>query len=226
MKKFQILDGTTLKIIAIISMIIDHIGYSLYPEYQIFRIIGRIAFPIFAFLVAEGYIHTSNKRNYLLRIGVFALISEVPFNLLVSWNYFDVNNQNVLFTFFISILSLMIYEHFTTNKDTISYILGLLSITFFAYTAYYFKTDYGAYGVVLVFIYYLFRKNDLCRNIIATIYQLCLKHSSFYIYSFLSFIPIFLYNGKRGKDIKYLFYAIYPIHMLIIYYISLCYLET
>ena len=222
MNKIKIIDGTTLKIIAMICMLFDHIGDSLFPSQQWMRIIGRIALPLFAFCISEGYIYTKNRYNYLKRLFIFALISEIPFNLLVNNTFIFLNHQNVMFTFFISIISLIIYDKITSNKKIGSYILGVIIVILLSLVSILLRTDYSYFAVLLVFIYYVFNnKGNNTRNIIATIYQLLVRNVGIYIYGALSCIPIFLYNGKKGKGMKWLFYIFYPGHMLIIYLIRL-----
>ena len=89
----------TLKLIAILSMTIDHIGYLLFPKVTLLRIVGRIAFPIFAYLIAEGFVHTGDVKKYLLRLGIFAILSEIPYDLVISGNVLDLEQQNIFFTF-------------------------------------------------------------------------------------------------------------------------------
>ena len=93
------MSGQSLKFIAIATMVIDHIGLALFPDELIWRYIGRISFPIFAFLIVEGFVHTSDFKKYIGRILLFAIISEIPFNLLVSGKVLDFTHQNVFFTF-------------------------------------------------------------------------------------------------------------------------------
>ncbi|WP_461817744.1 TraX family protein, partial [Faecalimonas sp.] len=93
-----------LKIIAIIAMIIDHIGLFFFPEHILFRIIGRISFPIFAFLIVEGFYHTRDIWKYMFRLGVFAVLSEIPFDLLTTGKVFDLRHQNVFFTLLIGVI--------------------------------------------------------------------------------------------------------------------------
>ena len=222
MNKLKVIDGTTLKIIAMICMVFDHLGDNVFPEQTWMRIIGRIALPLFAFCISEGYIHTKDKKRYLKRLAVFALISEIPFNLLFNGTIFYLGHQNVILTFFIAILSLIVFDKITQNKKKISYVFGAFIVILFGVLALILKTDYNFFAVSLVFIYYVFNnKSNNVRNVIGTIYQLLIRNVGIYIYGALSCIPIFLYNGKKGKGIKWLFYVFYPGHMLIIYLIKI-----
>ena len=109
-KRFQVLDGTTLKLIAMVSMVLDHVGDSFFPEHVWMRALGRLAMPIFAFCISEGFAHTHDKQRYLLRMGVFALVSEVPFDLVTAGVPLEFSHQNIMATFFWAILGLMLFE--------------------------------------------------------------------------------------------------------------------
>lgn len=222
MKKLKIIDGTTLKIIAIICMLFDHLGDNIFLSQTWMRIIGRIALPLFAFCISEGYIHTKDKKRYLKRLLLFSIISEIPFNLLLNGTIIYLEHQNVILTFSIAVLSLIIFDKITTNKKKISYVFGTFIVLLFAVISLLLKTDYNLFAVLLVFIYYVFNsKGNNIRNIIGTVYQVLLRNVGIYIFGALSCIPIFLYNGKKGKGIKWLFYIFYPGHMLIIYLIKI-----
>lgn len=221
MKKIQILDGTMLKIIAVICMVFDHVGDALFPSQMWLRAIGRIAFPIFAFCVSEGYIHSKDRLTYLIRIGVFALISEIPFNLFVSGNLIHLDYQNVMFTFFIAILALVSYDKITENKKVMSYIIGIITVLLFAIVALIFGTDYGLYGVLLVFCFYVLKNiNYSLKVFFSTLLQLLFNSVGVYIYTIFSFVPLLLYNGKKGKGLKWLFYVFYPSHLLLLYFLK------
>jgi hypothetical protein len=203
-------------------MVFDHLGDNIFPEQTWMRIIGRIALPLFAFCISEGYIHTKDKKRYLKRLAVFALVSEIPFNLLFNGTIFYLGHQNVILTFFIAILSLIVFDKITQNKKKISFVFGTFIVILFGFLALILKTDYNFFAVSLVFIYCVFNnKGNNVRNVIGTIYQLLIRNVGIYIYGALSCIPIFLYNGKKGKGIKWLFYVFYPGHMLIIYLIRI-----
>ena len=115
-KGIRCLDGTMLKIIAMISMVIDHVGDMIFPELLWLRMIGRLAMPVFAFCITEGYIHTRNRKKYLLRMGIFALISEVPFDLAFEGKI-GLSHQNIMVSFFISIVALMLFDLIRGSKN-------------------------------------------------------------------------------------------------------------
>ena len=212
------LTGFSLKIIAIIAMTIDHVGHIFFPELIVLRVIGRIAFPIFAFFVALGYVHTRNKNKYMLRILLFALISQVPYLLAFE----GVFKLNVLFTFFIALSIIKLKETVRLFEFSIyAFALLLLSVI----------SDWGIFGVIYILSFYSFRKSlkkqiisfviiTLLRSIIISLDSsvvLVLVHSSV----LLSIPFLLLYNKEKGKGLKYLFYVFYPLHLIILYLISI-----
>lgn len=229
-----------LRLIAIITMLFDHTSYLIYNGHLSWmNYIGRIAFPIFAFQISEGYIHTHNLKKYFLRLIVFALISQVPYALF-HYCFFSNANLNIIFTLILGLLSITIYDMFSNkytandkNKSNqFSYrLLGLLIVISISVFAHIFKFDYKFYGVFIIFLFYLFRSNKLLMNISVTImtiiyYMPYFMASNFdfryillCIFSLIPLIFINLYNGEKGKDQKMLFYIFYPLHLLIIYLI-------
>lgn len=223
--KCRIFSGSLLKTIAIISMAIDHTAYALYPVvgvlrepftiagkaltlYWIMRKIGRLAFPIFCFLIAEGYLHTRNKKRYSLRLLLFAVISEIPFNLMCGGNYLYQNGQNVFFTLFFGLLLIHIFASVDANWKKY---LAMSAVAALALIA---KADYDLYGALLVFMFYILRGYPVVQPFFA--YPLL----SGEIYAVAACIPINMYNGQRGyiksTPLKIAFYAFYPVHMLIL----------
>ena len=214
-----------LKLVAIVSMLIDHIGYEFFPVQSVWRAIGRLAFPIFAFLIVEGYYHTHSKIEYLIRLGAFGIISEVPYDLLFRSSYIDLSTQNVYFTLFLGLLSICIFEWF---KDGGKYywIIGLLFSVGLIIIAELCRTDYGAYGVIMVMLFYILRSNKEILSLVFILLVLSyvlLKPSDIMLYEIAALPIIYLYNGKKGYNssiVKYGFYAFYPLHLLIIAYIG------
>ncbi len=218
MDKYKVLDETKLKLIAAAIMLIDHAG-QLFNNNTLMRIIGRLAFPIFAFCISEGYIHTRNKRKYLLRMGVFALISEIPFNLFNHGTIFYLGYQNVMWTFFIALLGLDLYEKVNKDNSIINQAKGFAIVFALGALCELINTDYGVYGVILVFTYYYFKNYGyLIRNICGAIIQFCLYNVG--LVSMFSAGIIYLYNGKKGKGYKILFYLFYPVHLLVLWLLS------
>ena len=225
----KFISGSNLKLLAIIFMTIDHVACFLYPNdwlditlvnigsrniniYFLMRAIGRMAFPIFSFLIVEGFIHTSNRFKYGKNLLIFALLSEIPWNL-VHQNTIYFPTQNIFFTLFLGYLCINAIELYNNNKFKLSITLvSLLIISILL------KADYRCTGIGIIMLMYILRTNRILMSIIGT----CLLPSKWI--GGLSFIFINLYNGKRGfvknTIIKYSFYLFYPIHLLIIWIIK------
>lgn len=224
-----------LKIIACITMFIDHIGYVIFDGSSYFNYIGRIAFPIFAFQISQGYIHTKNVKKYLIRLLMFAIVSQLPFFLF----YNSISSGfvfNTIFTLFLGLVCILLY-------DKVNKVFGIFSTIIFGVIAEICHFDYGFYGVAVIMLFYIFRNNTtllLSSFIIATILkysystalyaqygtEVLLKVFAYYFplcfCTILSSIFIYLYNGKKGHDLKYLLYLFYPLHLLFIYILALC----
>jgi len=223
--KFRILSGSSLKIIAIIAMLIDHIGAvvlfhgyilpngvtlgttseNVYNVYLVLRFIGRLAFPIFCFLLVQGFIHTSNKRNYALRLFVFALISELPFDIAINNALLSFTSQNVFFTLLIGFLVIWLIDKWQDKiyLHAIFIALGMVLADFLS-------TDYSYWGVALIAAFYYFRAWPMMQTLSGSLLL------SWQAPSILAFIPINMYNQKRGLSMKYFFYIFYPAHLLLL----------
>lgn len=153
------MNSLVLKIIAIVAMAIDHVGYFIAPinmhAYIIMRAIGRIAFPIFCFQIAEGYRHTSNQKRYLARLLTAAVISEVPFDLCFHNTFFHWEDLNVMFTLLLGLLSICLYELILNKIRFKLKPLALLPLLALSFAAKVLNTDYGAIGVILIFLLYI-----------------------------------------------------------------------
>ncbi len=225
------LSGSALKCIAIITMLIDHVGAAvlarlllagagsefLYSAYFTTRTIGRMAFPIFCFLLVEGFEHTKNCRRYALRLLLFALLSEVPFDLAFTGSMMEYSHQNVFFTLFIAFVTMLAFREVEEKAAWHPALRGAaLAVTLFAGMglAYLLRTDYAAKGVMCVMALYVFRK---IRG--AQILAGCLAFGWWEPAALVAFLPIAFYNGKRGWNIKYMFYVFYPLHLLVLYFV-------
>lgn len=235
------LSSFTLHVLAMILMLCDHLWATLLPGQEWLTCIGRIAFPIFAFMIAEGFYQTSNRKKYLKRMFIFALISEIPFNLIMSSGLINPFHQNVLFTFTLAILFMMLIEKIKNIKNNIlKYVL--IVIVFFASMLVGMLTfvDYYTIGIATVLVFYLFKEKTWYNLLIQLLliiwlnvsvmsgygYELnILGYNIFFAqqgFAVLSLIPIWLYNGNQGyheKWFKYFCYLFYPCHLLIIYII-------
>jgi len=239
------ISGSTLKLVAVITMLIDHIGaavlirmiyaagfwemqgqdsilswlpvnVSLAGIYNNMREIGRIAFPIYCFLLVEGFQKTHDVKKYALRLGLFALISEIPFDLAFNSKVLEFGYQNVFFTLFIGLLTMIVFDTIEKklNNLVVRYLLQAAAIAAGAVIAGLMRTDYAAEGVLCIMIIYLFRKRRLLQVIIGYLAFIFFLQE---ITALPAFILIWFYNGKRGWNLKYLFYAFYPLHLLILY---------
>ena len=209
------INSFTLKMIAIVTMLIDHVGAVLFPQIELLRIIGRIAFPIFAFTLVEGFFHTRDVKKYLMRLGVLALVSEIPFDLAFFGVPFAFVHQNVFFTLFLGIL--MLYFVVNTPRDfrRVLCVLGMILL------ADYLQTDYGSWGLLMILCYYVFREKPWLKyGGIAAINIFAMGYSQ--VYAPLALIPIALYNGEEGYKCKKFFYGFYPVHLFILYLLSIC----
>lgn len=210
-----------LKIIAIITMLIDHTAAVLIPSntalWLAMRYIGRLSFPIFVFLLVEGFCHTRDARKYLMRMGAFVLISEVPFDLAFYGKILEFKHQNIFFTLFLGLLCLFLMKEAKTRFEKNAFavnVLNILLVLGFCVAAEYLRTDYGAAGIALIVAFYFFRGNRLlCTGALLLVSVSINRIQTFAV---LAMLPIFLYNGQKGKNIKYAFYIFYPAHLLVL----------
>ena len=231
MNKKKMISADLLKWIALITMFIDHIGAGIFEKspvfmsdhYQIdyaFRSIGRLAFPIFCFLIVEGYDHTRSRFKYARNLLIFALISEIPFDLLFKEKCIDMGYQNVYFTLFIGLVTIIGMGYIEQKNLKASLLLELFAAAFGAFIAYLMKTDYGEWGVVLIAVIFVTRRNRLAQCLLTVMFMIT---SPFYMniamiesLGALSFILVGMYNGERKGTInKYVFYSLYPAHILL-----------
>ena len=244
------ISGYTIKMIAVISMLIDHTAATIlegmltagdaaafplvsghwelfYRIYMIMRGIGRFAFPIYCYLLVEGFYHTRSVPKYALRLFVFALISEVPFDLAIRHTLWDMKYNNVFFTLFLGlfVIALMrlveerLKERFPAG---VRWLLDALIVAAGAFVAEHILfTDYGAGGVLAIVILYLLYQRRLLGFALAVL-ELVLLSGDLELTALLMLFPMACYNGTRGRQMKYFFYAIYPVHLLILAGICWC----
>lgn len=239
LSRIQFLTSSSLKLIAIITMFIDHFGavvvgqalfrlpnvvsdvalyHNLRTFYRLLRLIGRLAFPIFCFMLVEGFLHTRSREKYLLRLGLFALISEIPFDLAIYKNWYYPDKQNVFFTLFLGMLVMYLVNRICTSEKIsrsryqfLGSWLQALIIIVGIYLGYLLKTDYGEKGVFVICVLYLLRFHRPLQ---------CLAGAgamSFETGGPFGMIPVLLYNGQKGRiKLKYFFYWFYPVHLLLL----------
>lgn len=224
--------GSWLKLIACLSMLIDHLALHVFrgmdwayyvffqighreitPFFIMRSVIGRWAFPLFAFLIVEGFLHTHERKKYGRNLFLFALLSEIPYNL-VNVNNFFYYKQNVFFTLLLGYLGLCVIERYKEDfKNLAKYLVPLFLVSIV------FRSDYGCTGFGFILLLYLLRNNKLLMSIVGT------GALPSTIFSGMAFIPIWFYNGERGfvkgRILKYAFYAFYPVHLLILYFVKL-----
>lgn len=239
-EKFGI-TAAALHILAMAFMLCDHLWAMILPAEEWLTCIGRIAFPIFAFLLVEGYFHTRDLRRYILRLLAGALLSELPFDLMYGGSIFYPYHQNVLWTFLISLLLISLIDKARTRLKPVvaaAVSAGLALLGFLlGYVA---MVDYYGVGILTVLVFYCFHKRtwqSLSGQLIC-LYILNVRLLGGYYYAFnlwghefavvqqglalLALIPIWLYRGKQGyhhKIFQIFCYAFYPFHMLVLFFV-------
>ncbi len=228
----------TLHVLAMGLMLCDHTWAVLFPAEEWLTCIGRIAYPIFAFMIVEGYTHTHDLRRYILRILLWACLSEIPFNIMYGGSIFYPYHQNVLWTFLESLLLIILIEKCRTHfKKVLATVLcaGIAILGFIL--GYATMVDYYGIGVLTVLTFYFFRGQTWKIRLIQLIclYILNVKMLGGYYYVFqvfghdmefvqqglamIALIPIWLYQGRQGfhnKIFQYACYAFYPIHIIVL----------
>lgn len=215
------MDSYRLKLIAVISMLIDHTGFILFPDALWLRMIGRLAFPIYTFLLVEGFYHTKNVKKYLGRLFAFALISEIPYNLALYNHLFYLEKQNVYWTLALGLLMLVLLKRFKQPFVQAAIIAGASLV------AEYCHFSYRYVGILMILCFYIFRINPGSRDKQLEIRFMQILSVFTLNYSFLSSIqwigglsllPIQFYNGQKGRhSFQYFFYIFYPAHLLGLY---------
>lgn len=246
------ISGFGLKMIAVVTMFIDHLaaavgermlceapaGQFLFLDehrqlccniYIFMRGIGRMAFPIYCFLLVEGFHYTKDAKKYSARLFWFALLSEIPFDLAFNYTVLEFSSNNVFWTLLIGLLGMMavkcLNEHTvitTRNKHLSNFLhlvkyIALMAIVLFSMgiAEFLLRTDYGASGVAAILVMYLMRNHPQWGFTVAVV-LLGLLSSNLEFAALLMLIPLYYYNGTRGRQMKYFFYAFYPVHLLMI----------
>lgn len=244
------LSNAALKNVAYVSMVIDHFfavlfwvlvgagflsGLTLEQKYGIYRAgraIGRSAFVVFAYFIVEGFLHTKSRKNYLARMAVFALLSEIPFDLAFNGAWYSFHSQNIFFTLCLGIAALMLIEHFRGRP-----LLQGAGVLLCCFLAGIFRTDYMFMGVMLIVALYWFRQ-DFTMQAAAGIFVMYvgtvgdrmvsyagsgLPFRDYFVlalsemYGAFAFVLLYFYNGKRGRHLpKFAGYFFYPAHLLVL----------
>ena len=230
MEKVRI-SGAGLKRIAMCCMFMDHFAAVFLKQavlltasevcsisYWLMSGIGRIAFPIYSFLLVEGFLRTRNVGNYVLRLGLCGLGSEIPYDLAFSGRIIDWHSQNVLFTLFLGLMALMLIRRLNNGREepvrrsvVVMIMAGIFLLAVFAEFS---RCDYGAIGVFLIISMYLFRKQETWRDLVSGMLLVVLN--PFEAAAAVAIPLIHRYNGERGKQSKYGMYLFYPGHLLLL----------
>lgn len=235
------MSSTVLRYMAMFFMLLDHMWATLVPGNNWMTYVGRMAMPIFAFLVSEGYVHTRNLKKYKLRLLVFGLISEIPFNLMVSGSVIFPFHQNVMFTLLLGLFAIERVDSVKKNRTPKAICKNILLLVGICILSVITFVDYNFTGVMTVLLFYILRDVKF-----APVWQLAgmiliniVLRKGLYIpitigtftfqfitqgFAICSLLFIWLYNGEKGcskKWVQYFAYAFYPLHMLVLYLIWL-----
>lgn len=224
--KIQFLSGAWLKLIAIISMLIDHVNKALiYPNLSsnygtltivsnIFDIIGRIAFPLFCFMLVEGFFKTRSRKKYLRNLLIFGVISEVPFDMFTTASFFNMNWNNVMFTLALVLITIWMIdtlkEKMQNRPKALWYFASLVIVLIMCIIAMFLSLDYEHHAILIGYFFYLFHDTPILA--------VPFGYASMYTqpWALLGFGLTLTYNGERGKQNKMLSYWFYPVHLLIL----------
>lgn len=263
--KSNALTGYHLKMIALVTMFIDHVAAvviwrfyeasyhitgamrvsqfigdkivlwiaqnqeSIYTIYELMRMIGRMAFPIYCFLLVEGFLHTRNVGKYALRLLLFAFLSEVPFDLAITGTWYSLDYGNVFFTLCLGLVLIWgisfvekFYEFWQEKNwdlsmgKTVSFFIGaIMTIAVGAFGEIVLHCDYGFGGILAILAIYLLRQSkEIAFGF--SVFVLTIFCGTLEILALLMLYPIRRYDGRRGKSLKYVFYAFYPVHLLVL----------
>ncbi|MBD5129165.1 MAG: conjugal transfer protein TraX [Ruminococcaceae bacterium] len=235
-KRFNI-SSFALHILAMALMFCDHAWATVFPSAEWLTCIGRLAFPIFAFMTAEGFSHTHDLKRYMLRIFVWACVSEIPFNIMYGGSVFYPFHQNVLWTFLESLFLIFLIEKCKRFKTPARIALYAVISLFGFVLGYVTMVDYYGAGVLTVLVFHFFRERTWKNRLIqfVCLYFLNVELLGGYCYvlnifgyeieivqqglALLALIPIWLYRGRQGfhnKIFQYACYAFYPVHIILL----------
>ena len=231
--KIRIFSGAQLKYIAFLSMLIDHVNKALiYPlltengflRYvsDVFDILGRVAFPIFMFFLVEGFFKTGNRFKYLLNLIAFGIVSEIPFDLFQSAVLFQPNSNNVMFTLALALVMIWVIDELKVPKSYIIspvlwFPVSIIIVITTCLLSMIWGLDYEYHGILIAYFFYIFRNNQILSIIGG--YLSIIKTP----WALLGFGLTLTYNGERGKQNKILNYLFYPVHLLILGLLRLCF---
>lgn len=220
-EKVKVLSGAQLKYIAFASMLIDHVNKSLIYPYldggilykvsNLFDVLGRIAFPIFIFLLVEGFFKTKDRRKYLMTLLIFGVISEVPFDMFTTSSFFEVNWNNIMFTLAMVLVTIWIIDELKTKMPkALWYGTSVLIVCVMCLAAMNLGVDYEHHAILIGYFFYIFHEKPVLA--IPFCFLSMYKES----WALLGFALVLTYNGERGKQNKLVNYLFYPVHLLIL----------
>ena len=224
-KRLQVLNGAQLKYMAFLSMLLDHVNNSMITPYldgkglllhvsNLLSILGRVAFPLFMFFLVEGFFKTRSRKKYLINLLIFGILSEVPFDLFTSRELFNKNWNNIMFTLALSLITIWIVDEMkgrlAKKSKALWYGSSVLVVAAMCAVAMFFSLDYDYHAIIVAYLFYLFYEKPLYGAALG--YLSIIKE----LYSVLGFAATLTYNGERGKQYKWLNYAFYPVHLLIL----------
>lgn len=236
-KPFGGIDAMTLRLLAQAFMLLDHMWATVVPGNMWMTYVGRMAFPIFAFQISEGFFHTSDRKKYARRLLVFGLISEIPFDLMMASTVFFPFHQNVMFTLLLGLLAISAIDWARQERTAKAVALGALGFLGCLLLAFLGMVDYGVKGVLTVVVFYLFRgfRGAWIFQLVSMVMLNIVWFQGLYIeiplfgsvyefqtqgFAVLALLFIWLYNGKKGAGNQWLQYGaywFYPVHILILY---------
>ncbi len=221
-KSIKGINGAQLKYIAFASMFIDHFNKAIITPFltgtgpmviitTIFDILGRIAFPIFAFMIVEGFFKTKSQWKYLRNLLIFAVISEIPYDMFQSAEFVNTWSQNILWGLALGLFTIMVIDKLKDyiKKRPLWIFISLLIVALSSLGSMLISSDYEYYAIIIIYLYYLFYNKRLVASVLG--YLVIIKE----IYAILGFATVLLYNGEKGKQNKIFNYLFYPVHLLI-----------
>ena len=223
--KLRIFSGAQLKYIAFLSMLVDHVNKALIYHFlsgegilqrisDAFDILGRIAFPLFAFFLVEGFFKTGNRKKYLASLVIFGIISEIPFDMALSGVFFEPNSNNIMFTLALKLITIWIIDTLKEKMQNMSkyiwYPFSFVIVGIMCIISMVTGLDYEYHAIMIGYLFYIFYNKRVFAIFLG--YLAIFKE----VWSLLGFSLILTYNGKRGKQNKLFNYCFYPVHLLIL----------
>lgn len=220
-KVSKCLSASALKYLACLSMLIDHTGYLLFPHIAVLRWIGRLAFPVFAFMIANSYRYTADPGKYFLRLLLFAAVFQLPYKLMMADGHLS-----VLFTLSTGLAAVWLGDIIESKiaDRRLSLVCSLLAVAFLAALAQLSAMDYGWYGVALIYTAWLFFENFSLLAIswiLLNIAAVCCGWQEAQLFSLAALVPLYFYNQQQGSSGRWFFYFFYAGHIVVLYLLKI-----